>query len=69
MRRVVPLPPPRPRLPSHEGSGLKYVRLHALVVFGGLPSREGSGLKYRCVAKHGLTSCLPSHEGSGLKWK
>ena len=33
------------RLPSHEGSGLKYaVSVFQLAVFG-LPSYEGSGLK------------------------
>ena len=34
-----------PRLPSHEGSGLKLPEIDSFVIGQRLPSHEGSGLK------------------------
>ena len=37
---------PDPRLPSYEGSGLKYDEKNKGNTMPGLPSYEGSGLKF-----------------------
>jgi len=55
-------------LPSHKGSGLKYLILSMMIVtYWGLPSHEGSGLKYFSACCGKRVDSLPSHEGSGLK--
>ena len=55
-------------LPSHEGSGLKFVQDVHIDVKARLPSHEGSGLKWlRPPVRPRVGKGLPSHEGSGLK--
>ena len=55
------------RLPSYEGSGLKYIELLKRASSRRLPSYEGSGLKYYNGADGIECRSLPSYEGSGLK--
>ena len=55
------------RLPSCEGSGLKFRKVLQATPLACLPSCEGSGLKCSAAAAAGMSARLPSCEGSGLK--